>query len=109
MKLRGSAHGAEVRSIDAPRRYAGFKQLRPIGFGQVNVRVAILSELPGDLRPHLVAALPDSRAYGGVKVGGLGSEACVESRHGVAHDRANADRLQRLRPVRPSAARQVAE
>src|SRR3974390_712053 len=60
VKLVAPAHGAQIRRVDSPRRYAGFLKLPPIGVRQVDVPPSLPSELRGDFRTHFVAALSDA-------------------------------------------------
>src|ERR1017187_8566750 len=76
----GPAHGAEIRRVDAARRYAGLEQLGAVGGHQIDMRAALEAELRGDLRPDFVTAGADGRANGGVEIARIGGEAAA---HGL--------------------------
>ena len=86
MKLLRPAHGAEIRRIDAARRYAGIHQLVVIRLGQVDVGSALLSEMLRHLGANFIAAFADAGADGGMQIGRFGSEAFAHGGDGMLGD-----------------------
>src|ERR1017187_1594402 len=85
-KLLSAAHGAQIRRVNVPHGYAEFFELPAIGVRQVDVPSSLPSEPRGDLRAHLVAALPDAGADGRMQVFGARSEAPAHGGNGFRPD-----------------------
>src|SRR5262245_28253274 len=52
--------GAQIRRVDAVSRHSGCQQLLPVGFGQIDMRPSVLSEVGGHFRSDFITALADT-------------------------------------------------
>src|SRR5260370_18480340 len=86
VKLLAPAHGAQIRRVDSPRRYAGFLELPAIGGRQVDVPSSLPSEPRRHLRAHLITALSDAGTDRRAQVFGARPEARGHGGHGTGSD-----------------------
>jgi hypothetical protein len=86
MKLVSPALGAQVRREDPLPRYPRINELPPIEFRQIQECPPFQPKLSGNLRPHLIAALPNRRTNGGKQLRGPTAKPLPHRNNRLTHD-----------------------